>query len=216
MRKPCSSFLRAAAIALPVAALASTAMAAEPSAPAPQPPMTVLVVMPGFGFPAGMPVVADFGAPPVPLARLIADEDAFFQRQDAIMQRMIADAQAMFRAPAWTVPGDAIQVSLPALPPGTQASQILVSSVSSGRGTCSESITYAYPANGGKPQVTVHRSGNACGAGPAVIQGAPAPVSVSPEQPTRPASSQPRLYRVNDRAARPVQAQPAVWWTHRS
>jgi hypothetical protein len=62
-----------------------------------------------------------------------------------------------------------------------------MTSISTGSGTCSQTITYDYPANGGQPLVKVASTGNACGVihstGPIqVTQPAPAPQTVSPQQ----------------------------------
>jgi hypothetical protein len=78
-----------------------------------------------------------------------------------------------------------------------------------GPGVCTEHVTYVYPANGGKPQVTMTRSGNACGplssTGPrGVMQAVPRqrPPSLRPEvpPPELPSAqpSGPHLWTVSD------------------
>ena len=87
------------------------------------------------------------------LARLIA-------AQEASMQAMLHEIDAMM-ARAFQGPPGSFEV---ALPPGGrgETSQILVSSFSSGQGTCSETVTYGTGADG-RPQMVVQKTGNACG-----------------------------------------------------
>ena len=85
--------------------------------------------------------------------------DRFIAAQEASMAAMIRQVDAMM-AQALRNPGT-IEVAVPPGQNGT-VSEIFVSSVSSGQGTCSETVTYSYGPNG-KPQVAVRKTGNACG-----------------------------------------------------
>jgi hypothetical protein len=104
--------------------------------------------------------------------------------REAALERLIASARAMADAPVWLVgPNPAIGAAMAGVPmagPG-QVSGVVVTSMTSGAGTCSERMIYSYSGNGA-PRVSVSKSGNACsarspfGAGnnPAVIPQAPA------------------------------------------
>jgi hypothetical protein len=76
----------------------------------------------------------------------------------------------------------------------------VITEVSTGNGTCSQTITYSYPPNGGRPIVHVSQSGNGCGAvhvnGPVRVQAAQpvAPHWIQPTVPV-PTSPQPRLWQ---------------------
>jgi hypothetical protein len=135
--------------------------------------------------------------------RLIADANAMFQRMDAEMNAMMAQMNAIAAMPfqlptprqlvqAGFGPGQWVNVA-----PGNG---VVFTSISTGSGTCSETITYSYPANSRQPIVHVSQSGNACGAvhvnGPARVQASQpvVPYSIRPTVPVR-TSPQPRLWQ---------------------
>ena len=83
----------------------------------------------------------------------------FIAQQEAAMDAMFQQVDAM-AAQALRNPG-VVQVGIPPLTNGP-ASMVMVSSFSNGQATCSETVTYTYGANG-RPQVSVKKTGNACG-----------------------------------------------------
>jgi hypothetical protein len=103
--------------------------------------------------------------------------ERFIAAQEAEMNRLFQQIDAM-TAQAMRNPGT-IEVAIPGN--GNAAvSQIFVSSVANGQGTCSETVTYSYGPDG-KPRVAVQKTGNACGGvtfgggAPAVSAPHPAP-----------------------------------------
>jgi hypothetical protein len=193
-----------ACLALPFLCAAGSASAAPPQNGhyIYVPPGATVVVLPG-PVAAAAPVDAVTAPMAFPVASLIA-------QQQAMMQRMIADMNAMFAAPM-PGPRQLIQAAMRGTPPmwaGTAGpgSGVILTSVGSGNGVCSETITYGYPANGGKPQVHVTRSGNACGGafaatGPGHAVQSPA---VQHAVPVTPAGAPPRLWTAGD-PPRPIQ-----------
>jgi hypothetical protein len=175
--------------------LAAPAMAAQPEGgryvyvPA---GATVVLV------PAAVPAIpADF-----PVARLVA-------QQQAMMQRMMADMDALMTMPM-PDPEQMIRSVTDGMPQTVAGSGIVLTQISSGTGTCSETIVYGPQGANGEPQVKVTRTGNACGAvtssGPVgVSQTTPAPQTVPPATVTSP---QDRLWHVSY-PARPVTIHPA-------
>jgi hypothetical protein len=155
-----------------------------------------VVVLPGRAM-AAVPV----NISPTPMAFPVA---GMIAQQDAMMQRMIADMNAMFAMPM-PDPQQFIEAAMHSMPQPGSGTGVLMTLVSSGRGVCSETITYDYPANGAKPQVHVVHSGNACGdvtmPGPASPVAAPIVPRAIPD--TAPASAPPRLWTARDNA-RPV------------
>jgi len=160
--------------------------------------------------PAGATVVVlpdpAMTAPPVnispaqmafPMANVIA-------AQDAMMQQMIAEMNAMFAMPM-PDPQQVVAAAMRGMPQPGRGTGVFVTSVSSGRGVCSETITYNYPTNGSSPQVHVARSGNGCGAvtmrGPATPAAAPIAPRAIPN--LAPPSAPPRVWTARD-TARPV------------
>jgi hypothetical protein len=112
-----------------------------------------------------------------PVARMIA-------QQQAMMNRMFADMDSLM-ATAMPDPGQMMRSVMQGMPQGVPASGVVVTSISTGQGTCSQTITYGYPANGGQPAVKVRSTGNACGTVDTdrpleVTQPAPAPQPVVP------------------------------------
>ena len=187
MNRVCSALL-GACLALPVAAHADQTMAAQPDGGhyVYVPPGAMVMVLPVPGVVAlpnqAMPVPADF-----PVARMIAEQDSMIRSlmadMDSLMAVNLPDPQQMIRSVM-----DGMRQPMP-------GSGTVVTSVSTGNGTCSETITYGPPAAGGRPQVKVTRTGNACGAitssGPiGVTETMPAP------QPAMPAPIAPRRERL--------------------
>lgn len=98
--------------------------------------------------------------------QMIATANAMFREMAAEMNAMQAQMAAMFSAvpvpgPQQMVPA-AFGPGLPAMRGGGSGTVISISSSPSG--TCSETITYSYPANGGRPIIHVAQRGDACGA----------------------------------------------------
>ncbi len=132
-----------------------------------------------------------------PIASIIA-------QQDAMMQRMIADMNAMFATPM-PDPQQVFEAAMRGMPQPGAGTGVFLTSINSGHRVCSEAITYDYPANGGKPQVHVARSGNGCGA---VSMQAPASPVVAPIAPRAipnmaPPSARARVWTARD-TARPI------------
>lgn len=101
---------------------------------------------------------------------------------DLALHRMLAYARSMADAPIWLVGADPeIQSALASLPPGRgQISGVVVTSVSTPAGTCSETVVYSSPGKGAVPVVQVRSSGNACegvkpGMRPPVFEQVPEP-----------------------------------------
>ena len=175
--------LLGATVALPLILGTGVAAAAQPADGryVYVPPRTVVVFLPAR---AAADLPRQILAEPVdfPVVRMMAQQEAMMRHMMADMDPMMAtlpDAQQMLRS---------VMDGMPQAMPG---SGVVMTSVSSSNGTCSETITYGYPANGGQPQVHVSRTGNACGAlmstGPVgVTQSAPVPQPIAPAPATRP------------------------------
>jgi hypothetical protein len=102
-----------------------------------------------------------------------------FARQDAIMQRMMADMNEMMAMPLPN-PDQIMRAAMQGMPLMAPGAGVVVTSISIPGGTCSQTITYDTPSQGAAPVVKVVSTGNACGAihatGPInVTQPAPAP-----------------------------------------
>jgi hypothetical protein len=153
-------------------------------------PAAVLVLWPGDdtlardpglwtaqGFDVVMPQPAD-------IYRLIAD-------QRAALAQLVASAHALANAPIWVVgPGPVIDAALAAPRLGRgEVSGVVITSVASRTGSCSERFFYSDPGTGAPPKVEVNRSGD-CGTGTPAISGRQP--SVLPAPPT-PRPNQPRL-----------------------
>jgi hypothetical protein len=91
-----------------------------------------------------------------PVARMIA-------QQEAMMHRMFADMDSLMAMPL-PDPDQMIRSVMQGVPQVAPGTEVVVTSISSSNGTCSQTITYGYPGNGGQPQVKVSSTGNACGA----------------------------------------------------
>jgi len=158
----------------------------------PAAPTAILIVIPGpgaigdgvlFGNPAlwaaqGFDVVMP---QPQWIDRIVAD-------QQALVERLLASARALANAPIWLVgPSPVIETAIPHV---GGLSGVMVTSGAPNTWSCSESVTYYNPGNGAAPQVTVRRSGNACGGdSPTGSVGQP---SVAPMAP-RPHLNAPRV-----------------------
>jgi hypothetical protein len=187
-----------AILAVPFLGAAGSASAAPPAAGhyVYLPPGATVIVLPEMALPAAP---GAFSASPsvFPVAGMIA-------QQDAMMQQMMADMNAMFAMPM-PDPQQLIQAAMRSMPQAGFGAGVFLTSVSSGNGVCSETVTYGFPVNGGKPQVQVTRSGNGCGAvtmpGPASPVATPiAPRAIPSMAPT---TSPPRLWTASD-TARPI------------
>jgi hypothetical protein len=168
----------------PYYAPATRVYAVSPAAPA-----AVLVLWPGDdnlardpglwtaqGFDVVMPQPAD-------ICRLVAD-------QQVALARLVASAHALAEAPIWVIgPSPVIDAALAAPQFGRGVSGVVMTSVSSGAGSCSESFFYSDPDTGAPPRVEVKRSGDCGTAMPAIGGRQP---SVLPT-PSAPRPNQPRL-----------------------
>jgi hypothetical protein len=129
--------------------------AVGPSAPA-----AVLVLLPGEDSLVRDPRLweaqgFDVVTPPADIYHLVAD-------QQAALARLVASAEALANAPVWLVgPSQAIEA---AIPRAGGISGVVMTSVNSNTGSCSESVSYFDPGTGAPPKVEVRRSGD-CGAG---------------------------------------------------
>ena len=196
--------LLGACLALPLATYGASAIAAPPSGPQTitVPPGAVVLILPGA---AGI-------APPDATATALPADDPLLRmvvEQDAMMRNVMAEMNAAFAQRTWpfTQPiapmqlDRTIQAAFGGLPTSMPDAGMVFTSFSGGPGVCTERMTYVYPANGAKPQVTVTHSGDACGAlgvtgGPnTVMQPVPAQ---PPEAPTAAPSHGPRLWTVSD------------------
>jgi hypothetical protein len=194
--------LLGACLALPLTGLGGLAVAANPGCATRQPDaMTVFLPSPGTT-----------QATDVQAARLIADANAMFRRMDAEMNAMAAQMNALAAMPfELPTPQQMIRAGFGSAPWTSVASGngVVFTSVSNGRSICRQTITYSYPANGGRPIVHVSQNGSACGAvhanGPARVQAAQPVVPPHAIQPTVPASSQPHLWQVMYRPSVPPQ-----------
>jgi hypothetical protein len=153
----------------------------------PAAPAAVLVLWPGDdtlprdpalwtaqGFDVVMPRPAD-------IYRLVAD-------QQAVLAQLVVSAHALADAPIWVVgPGPVIDAALSAPRLGRGVSGVVMTSVASDSGSCSESFFYSDPGTGAPPKVQVKRSGD-CGTQTPTITGRqpsvlPAPAVRRPNQP---------------------------------
>ena len=118
---------------------------------------------------------------PAAIYRLVAD-------QQAALARLVVSAHALADAPIWVVgPGPVIDAALAGPQFGRGVSGVVMTSVTSGAGSCSESFFYSDPGTGAPPQVEVKRSGD-CGPGMPAIGGRqpsmlPTPSAPRPNQP---------------------------------
>ncbi len=131
--------------------------------------------------PPGATVVLLPSAPATPVDFPVAHMIA---QQEAMMHRMFADMDSLM-ATAMPDPEQMIRSVMQGMPRVAPGSSVVMTSITTGNGTCSQTVTYGYPGNGGQPTVKVSSSGNACGAlgtqGPiGVTQTMPSPRPVIP------------------------------------
>jgi hypothetical protein len=153
----------------------------------PEVPAAVLVLWPGDDSLARDPALwtaQGFDVvQPANIYRLVAD-------QQAALAQLVASARALTEAPIWVVgPGPVIEAALASPQLRRGVSGVVMTSVASGTGSCSESFFYSDPGTGAPPRVEVKRSGD-CGTGTPTTTG-PLP-SVLPAPPV-PRPNQPRL-----------------------
>jgi hypothetical protein len=145
-----------------------------------------------------LPVAAPTVPVDFPVARLVA-------QQQAMMQRMMADMDALMATPM-PDPEQMIRSVMDGMPQAAPGTGVVLTQISNGAGTCSETIVYGPQGANGRQQVKVTRTGNACGAITSnrpigVTQTTPAaPQTVPPATATPP---QDRLWHVSY-PARPV------------
>ena len=101
---------------------------------------------------AFMPFGAFFG-PASPFATL----DRISAAMDREAASLMRQAEMLANAPAFA-PNQPIEMALGNLPPGTESYSM--ASTWSGNGVCTWSVEITSPANGGKPRVVSHSSGN--------------------------------------------------------
>jgi hypothetical protein len=153
----------------------------------PASPSAVVVLWPGGDILARDPALwtaqgFDVVMPqPAEIYRMVAD-------QEATLAQLVASAHTLANAPIWVVgPGPVIDATLAAPQLGREVSGVVMTSVTSGRGSCSESFSYFDPSTGAPPKVQVSRSGD-CGAGAPAIGGRepsmlPTPPAARPNRP---------------------------------
>ena len=130
-----------------------------------------------------------------PFERLMAE-------QTAMMRQVMDEMRGMGASPGFIGPDGTLNVSMP----GGQGvvREVVVSSFSSGTGSCSQTITYTYPGGAAQPQVAMHKVGDACGA---VGRPDTQPLQVvqppAPEQPAVPAAPTERIYHIKYRVPTP-------------
>lgn len=128
------------------------------------------------GFDVVMPEAAD-------IYRMVAD-------QRAALAQLVASARALADAPIWVVgPGPLIDAALAAPQFGRGVSGVVMTSMTSGAASCSESFFYSDPGTGAPPKIQVSRSGD-CGTAAPETSGRQPPAA-----PTLPAArpNQPRI-----------------------
>jgi len=187
----------------PPAAAAYVPMPASGNYAASRAPAAILVFVPGtqtvgsddllIGDPA-LWTAQGFEVVMPDIAQLIAD-------RRAALERLVISARALADAPIWLV-GPAVEAAMPELPPG-QVSGVVVTSVTSGAGSCSRTVFYSNPGAGAEPRVTVKTSGDACGTPPPLGERS-TPSGVIPVLRARPDA--PRIIE----ASIPARASPAA------
>jgi hypothetical protein len=149
--------------------------------------------------PAGDAVVV---APKGPTRQIDFPAVDIFARQEAMMQRMMADVGAMMAMPLPN-PDQVVLAAMRGMPQMAPGSSVVVTAISIPGGACSQTITYGMSSQGSQPVVKVVSTGNACGAihatGPTNV-GQPTPATEP-----QPAVQQPhqRLWTI-DYPAHPV------------
>jgi hypothetical protein len=107
--------------------------------------------------------------------------------REAALDRLIASAQAMADVPVWLVgPNSAIESAMASMPhsgPG-EVSGVVVTSMTSGAGMCSERMIYSYSGNGAPPKVSVSKSGDCPAGSPFGSVGGGSNPAIAPPMPT--------------------------------
>ena len=115
----------------------------------------------------------------------------------------------MTEAPVWLVgPNPAIEAAMAAVPmaePG-QVSGVVVTSMTSGAGTCSERMIYSYSGNGAPPKVSVSKSGDCPAGSPFGSVGGGSNPAIAPPMP----AVRPNTPRVIEAAAPTSLGSPAA------
>lgn len=147
-----------ACLALPLAGFASPTFAASPRC-AQGPTNGVVIEFPGGQ--QGQPVSA---VERVAAERMMTAANAMF-REMAVEMNAMQRQMATFMAIPMPSPQQIIQSAQGpggwvSVAPGTG---MVITSVSNGRNSCSETITYSFARSGSRPIVRVSHSGNACG-----------------------------------------------------
>jgi len=166
--------LLATCLALPLLATTGHAQPAPPNGGRMiyVPPGVTVVILPGPGAVAA-PNMVNTGAPEVtPLMQMIA-------QQQAAMQRMIADMNAMF--PPLPDPNTMLRAMFGAGGP----SNVSIMPLAGGHGVCSQSISIVARGDGSAPIVKTSQSGDACG--PLGVSKPQGVDEVRPETPAAPA-----------------------------
>jgi hypothetical protein len=105
-------------------------------------------------------------------------------QQDAMMRRMIRDIDSVM-AMVTRGPRQIIRSATGAMAAFAPRMNVVVTSVSIGGRTCSQTVSYEYSGNGRRPHVAVSRTGDGCGtmrspSPPEVVRALPEPPHASP------------------------------------
>ena len=123
----------------------------------------------------------DVVMPQPEIYRMVAD-------QQAALAQLVASAHALANAPIWVVgPAPVIDAALATPQFGRGVSGVVMTSVTSGTGSCSESFLYSDPGTGAPPKVQVSRSGDCAPGTPAIGGREPSvPPAAPPARPNQP------------------------------
>ena len=152
----------------------------------PAAPAAVLVLWPSGNGLARDPTLwaaqgFDVVMPQPEIYRMVAD-------QQAALAQLVASAHALANAPIWVVgPAPVIDAALATPQFGRGVSGVVMTSVTSGTGSCSESFLYSDPGTGAPPKVQVSRSGDCAPGTPAIGGREPSvPPAAPPARPNQP------------------------------
>jgi hypothetical protein len=219
MWKPSASIIGCCLAAMPLIGCADR-FAALPPEPPPGPPAAYVATAPGKIYATG-PVAPSAILVFVPGTQMVGSDNTLIRDpslwaaqgfdvvmpdiaqmiadRHAALERLVMSARRLADVPIWLVgSGPAIEAAMPGLPPG-QVSGVVVTSVTTGAGSCSRTVFYSNPGTGAEPKVAVKISGDACGTGEPA-----APSGVAPTQRVRPGA--PRIIE----AEIPAHASPAA------
>jgi hypothetical protein len=133
-----------------------------------------------------------------------ADIYRMVTNQRAALAHLVASAHALADAPIWLVgPSSAIGAALAAAPQRGRVSGVVVTSVTSSTGNCSESVFYSDPGTGAPPTLELKKSGD-CDAGLPVVTGRQPSILPAPPTP------QPNPTRIIEASAAPKNLPPAM------